>query len=127
MRILKVEPGKLPYEKEIENTLEAMQAEVEGFIEVIPVGHDMVVVCNEEGKCYGMQPNRWLGNDIVCGPFFVAAEAYDEERNLASLNDAQLREANDYFSVIDVFTGNEPQLEPLVRFVELEVDEDDHC
>ena len=30
MRILKVEPGKAPYEKEIENNLRSVQAEVKG-------------------------------------------------------------------------------------------------
>lgn len=30
MRILKVEPGQVPYEKEIPNTLESIQAEVGG-------------------------------------------------------------------------------------------------
>lgn len=122
MRILKVEPGKLPQAKLIDNTLEAMQAEVEGLIDIVPAGRGMVLVVNDEGKLNGMQPNRWIGDDIICGPFFVAAEG--ENGELKSLNDAQLKVASAYFSVIDVFTGDEPQLEPRIEFVELEDEQD---
>lgn len=120
MRILKVEPGKLPQAKLIDNTLEAMQAEVEGLIDIVPAGRGMVLVVNDEGKLNGMQPNRWIGDDIICGPFFVAAEG--ENGELKSLNYTQLKVASAYFSVIDVFTGDEPQLEPRIEFVELEDD-----
>ena len=122
MRILKVEPGKLPQAKLIDNTLEAMQAEVEGLIDIVPAGRGMVLVVNDEGKLNGMQPNRWIGDDIICGPFFVAAEG--ENGELKSLNYTQLKVASAYFSVIDVFTGDEPQLEPRIEFVELEDEQD---
>lgn len=121
MRILKVEHGKLPQAKLIDNTLEAMQAEVEGLIDIVPAGRGMVLVVNDEGKLNGMQPNRWIGDDIICGPFFVAAEGKNGE--LKSLNYTQLKVASAYFSVIDVFTGDEPQLEPRIEFVELEDDD----
>lgn len=122
MRILKVEPNQVPIVKLIDNTLEAMQAEVEGLIDVVPAGRGMVLVVNDEGKLNGMQPNRWIGDDIICGPFFVAAEG--ENGELKSLNYTQLKVASAYFSVIDVFTGNEPQLEPHIEFVELEDEQD---
>ena len=38
MRILKVEPGKQAYEKEIDNTLESLQEEVGGLIQPIYMG-----------------------------------------------------------------------------------------
>lgn len=122
MRILKVEPNQVPIVKLIDNTLEAMQAEVEGLIDIVPAGRGMVLVVNDEGKLNGMQPNRWIGDDIICGPFFVAAEG--ENGELKSLNYTQLKVASVYFSVIDVFTGNEPQLEPRIEFVELEDEQD---
>ena len=122
MRILKVEPNQVPIVKLIDNTLEAMQAEVEGLIDIVPAGRGMVLVVNDEGKLNGMQPNRWIGDDIICGPFFVAAEG--ENGELKSLNYTQLKVASGYFSVIDVFTGNEPQLEPRIEFVELEDEQD---
>lgn len=122
MRILKIEPGKLPQTKLIDNTLESMQAEVDGLIEVIPVGSGICIVCNDEGKLNGMQPNRWLGDDIICGPFFCVAD--DGKGGFKSLNYTQLKMAQKHFSVIDVFTGNEPQLEPRIEFVELEDDDE---
>ena len=51
MKALKIEPGKAPERIDIDNTLEALQNAVGGYIEVIypderrPVG----LICNEEG------------------------------------------------------------------------------
>ncbi len=39
---------------EIENTLEALQEFVDGYIEVFYIGNDLLVVCNEEGKLRGL-------------------------------------------------------------------------
>ena len=122
MRILKVEPNQVPIVKLIDNTLEAMQAEVEGLIEVIPVGAGICIVCNDEGKLNGMQPNRWLGDDLICGPFFCVAD--DGEGGFKSLNYTQLKMAQKHFSAIHVFTGDEPELQPHIEFVALEDDEE---
>lgn len=46
--VLKVEPGKVPETVTIPNTLDAMQKEVGGYIEVIPL-NDVCMVCNEDG------------------------------------------------------------------------------
>ncbi len=37
IRVLKIEPGKEPYEKEISNDLKGIQSEVEGLFELLPV------------------------------------------------------------------------------------------
>jgi len=31
---------------------------------------DVVIICNEEGKINGMKLNRYIGHDIIAGPFF---------------------------------------------------------
>ena len=50
MKILVCEPGKHPYVKDIEHTLEKLQAEVGGHIEALyPFEDQAAVVCNEEG------------------------------------------------------------------------------
>lgn len=49
MKVIKIEKEKI-YEKEIENTLESMQKEVEGFIEIVNLTDDYVLICNEEGR-----------------------------------------------------------------------------
>ncbi len=54
IRILKMDVGKAPVVKEIENTLSALQAEVGGLIETIYLGADCLAVVNEEGKLNGM-------------------------------------------------------------------------
>ena len=49
MRVLMVEPGKEAVETEIENSLEAMQAAVGGYIEMIqPYADDVALICNVE-------------------------------------------------------------------------------
>lgn len=115
MRILKVEPGQVPYEKDIPNTLESIQAEVGGgLFQPLYVGEGIVLCCNEEGKLNGMEPNRRLGNDIVCGPFFLVGGS--ESGNFVSLTDDQLSLGMETFAEPEQFTGEEPELEPWMEF-----------
>ena len=61
MRVVLVEPGKLARVVNMENSLEAMQCAVGGYIEALYPYEDMVaIVCNEEGKMNGMMLNRAL-------------------------------------------------------------------
>lgn len=115
IRVLKVEPGQALAVKEIQNELESLQAEVDGFIECISFPNGCVVVCNEEGKLNGMQPNRRLGADIICGPFFVC----DTTRNgdFSSLSKSKIAEYSQLFSEVPVFSGEEPELEPRMTFI----------
>ena len=62
-----------PYEAEIENKLEAMQKIVGGYIEVIPLTFDDVIVCNEDGKLKDLPHNfnmpvhgSIVGTVIIC-------------------------------------------------------------
>lgn len=89
MKILIVEPMKEPYEKEIQGTLEEMQAIVGGYIQAVyPFEDPVAVVCNEEGKLMGLPYNRLLRDDsgrpydVLCGTFFVAGLG---EEDFASL------------------------------------------
>ena len=71
IKVVKVEVGQPPVIKEIENTLTGLQKEVEGNIECVYLNDGCIAVVNEEGKLNGMQPNRRIGADIICGPFFI--------------------------------------------------------
>lgn len=89
MKALKIEPGKAPERIDIDNTLEALQNAVGGYIEVIypderrPVG----LICNEEGKCRGLELNRALYQngkpyDIIAGTFLVVGLSAEDFTDL---------------------------------------------
>lgn len=81
--VLLYEPHQAPRMVDIDNSLKAMQDVVGGDIEVLsPWSNDVVIVCNEEGKLRGLEPNcvvRFYRDnaatshyEIICGTFFVA-------------------------------------------------------
>lgn len=79
MNVLMVEPGKAPYETEIEDGLSGMQKAVGGYIQAVyPYDEPVALICNEEGKLEGLPLNRALRDDdgdiydIVAGNFFIA-------------------------------------------------------
>ena len=91
MNVLVVEPGFLPYEKEIPDTLSsdeqlrALQEIVGGYIEAIyPYEEDVAIVCNEEGLINGLPFNRSVpgGYGGVFGTFFICGLG---EENFCSL------------------------------------------
>ena len=88
---LLVEPYELPKEIELDNSLEAKQKIVEGYIECVYLPNDdsVVLICNEEGKINGMKFNRDIGHDIIAGPFLILG---DDHRNgdFKSLTDEQI-------------------------------------
>ena len=65
--IIKKEPGK-PAEIEplFDNTLEAFQSAVGGYIETVTIATDLCLICNEEGRLRGLPYNT-----TVCGVSFV--------------------------------------------------------
>lgn len=75
MKILICEPVKHPYVKDIEHTLENLQKEVGGYIEVIyPYADPIAIVCDEEAKLKNNTLwNRMLPEcrDIIKGTFFI--------------------------------------------------------
>lgn len=71
MKIVKKEPGGKFYTKEIENTLEAMQAEVGGYIELVTVDRSCSIVCDEEGRLKNLPYNTKLSGIELYGPLFI--------------------------------------------------------
>ena len=77
MRILKVEPGKAPYVKDMKDGLEAIQQEVQGLFQPVYVEDGVILCCNEEGKLEQLPFNRGLrdesGNlyDYIAGNFMI--------------------------------------------------------
>lgn len=84
MRILIVEPRQTPRRADIPHTLQDMQQVVGGYIEIIhPFDDPVALVCDEEGKLKGYEPNRAIaGKDIIVGTFFLAGVAEEDLTDL---------------------------------------------
>ena len=113
--VLKIEVGEPPEIKEIPNELSCLQHEVGGLIECVYLDDGSIAVCNEEGKLNGMEPNRRLGADIICGPFFICGDTLDGD--FASLSEEQIQKYSEKFAEIPGFTGKEPELEPRIEVI----------
>ena len=86
--VLLVEPNKYPKMIEIDDTLEAMQEVVGGDIEeYMPFEDEVAIICNEEGKCCGLELNRALYQngkpyDIIAGTFLVVGLSAEDFTDL---------------------------------------------
>ena len=98
MRILLIEPGQPAVEKEIDGSLKSMQEIVGGTIQAVyPFSDPVALICNDEGKLLGLQPNRALREegtdrvyDMVVGTFFLCGAPVGAE-SFTSLTDEQLK------------------------------------
>ena len=107
IEILVVEPMIKPYKAVIDNTLDAMQKVVGGYIEPIYLD-DVAVVVNEEGKINGSPLNRSLYDngerfDIAAGTFFVCGLGED---SFDSLTPEQQKKYAEEFYPAEVFYIN---------------------
>lgn len=94
IRILLFPVGGPPETRDIDGSLESMQAVVGGgYIQFVPVAQGLDLVCDEEGKLNGALPNRVVPelNDVIFGPFFVSAS--DDEGEARSLSELELARA----------------------------------
>lgn len=77
MKAIRKKPGCAPEIIEVENTLEALQQEVGGYIETVSIA-DVVIICNEEGRLCGLPYNcGFVGVDFV-GTILVVGRNKDE-------------------------------------------------
>ena len=111
MTVLEVTPGYRPKRITIPHTLEAMQKQVGGYIQAVyPYDDPVAIVCNEEGKLLGMEPNRAIRDpnsreiiDIICGPFFICGLNEDD---FCSLTEEQVTKYSALFHSPEVFLWN---------------------
>ena len=104
MKVLVVESGFAPYEKEI-NGLSQMQETVGGLIQAIyPFEEEVAVVCNEEGILLGMPFNRSMegGYGGVFGTFFVCGLG---EEDFCSLTPEQMETYRRKFRHAEILLG----------------------
>ena len=80
MRVVVKKVGAEPVVRDIPNSLAAMQAEVGGYIEVVPLSKRIKLICNEEGWLLGLPTNFELfDNAIVGNVFFCAVDESGED------------------------------------------------
>lgn len=89
IRVLKIEPHKEPQVIHIKNSLESLQKEVDGYLEIVVLSPTAMMVFNEEGKIIGLEGNRRFNNDVIVGNIIIAG--IDDNRDTCSLSDAELK------------------------------------
>lgn len=78
MKILRKRPGKAWEFAEGENTLEALQAEVGGYIETVSFLSDVCIIVNEEGLINDMPFNMKFAGLQLFGPVLLVGVKGDE-------------------------------------------------
>lgn len=78
MKVFVKEPDKVPELRDIENTLEALQKIVGGYIESVTITEDLAVICNEEGRLQGLPYNCDLCGVGFVGPVVLVGVAGEE-------------------------------------------------
>ena len=82
------EPGKDPVvEPLFDNTLEAFQEAVGGYIETYSLAEGVCIICNEEGKLLGLPYNMSIFREDFVGTILVVGTKGDE---FASLKASQV-------------------------------------
>lgn len=111
MNVLVVEPGYLPYEKEI-NGLSEMQELVGGHIQAIyPFQETVALVCNENGISEQLEFNRSIPERSyggIWGTFFLCGLG---EEDFTSLTPEQIKTYTDRFKkaeILIVLNGSKP-------------------
>ena len=121
VKAIKVEPNMRPCVIDLNTDLDSLQKAVsigapdQGLIEFVYLGDNVSVLCNEEGKLIGLEPNRRLGKDILCGVFYVVAE--NDEGELISLTSAQQKHYSQMFWEPDVIDREEISNTIFFRFI----------
>lgn len=102
IRVLVVEPMKLPQLRVIPNSLDSLQALVGGYIEVVSPfpGDSAVLVCNEEGKLLGLPLNRSVGDDIIAGTFVIVGSD-PKTGSFVSLTNRQVERYSRMFRILE--------------------------
>ena len=115
MTILEVMPVRKPEKKMIPHTLESMQAVVGGYIQAIyPYDDPVAIVCNEEGKLLGLEPNRAVRDpdsgdilDIISGTFFICGLSTED---FCTMTEEQIEKYSKMFEQPELFFWNGRQL-----------------
>lgn len=109
MKVIVIEPNKQATVKEIDSSLRSLQEVVGGSIEAIyPFEDEVALVCNEEGKLCGLDPNFGLARnkrvlDVIVGTCFICGLG---EEDFCSLSDELCEKYMKLFEKPMGFIGN---------------------
>ena len=78
MRVIVKHPGRQATVENIDNTLEALQSIVGGYIQVVSVATNCVMICNEEGRLLGLPRNNRIAGVDFHGTVIVAGASGDD-------------------------------------------------
>lgn len=78
MQVVIKQPGKAPSITDIPNTMEALQAAVGGYIETVTMAEDLCLICNEDGRALGLEPNCSIFGVRFVGPVLAVGFSGDE-------------------------------------------------
>ncbi len=92
MRVIIKEPNEDARFEDIDNALEALQSIVGGYIEVVPLTFDSVIICNEEGKLRDLPFNFHIPTDDIVGTAIICDDNEDGEFVDVSMSIEQFNE-----------------------------------
>lgn len=106
IKVLIIEPQKIPYVKEIENVLEELQNIVGGYIEPIyqemTANDNIMLIANEEGKPLNLPFNRFVRGGLdnmpmstIRGTFFLVSS---EGEDFVSLPDDMIQKYMKFYT-----------------------------
>lgn len=73
MKAIRKQPGKAPEVIDVENDVDAICTELDGYIEAVTIAEDLAILCDEESRIKGKTPNialKGLGVDF-CGTILI--------------------------------------------------------
>ena len=112
MTVLKIMPGRKPEKITIPHTLDAMQYLVCGSIQAIyPYEDNVALVCNEEGKLLGMEPNRAVYDEETGDIIIKLVNRTESDRVVAiDLGETEVEAVADVAQVAGDSLGNDNYL-----------------
>jgi hypothetical protein len=83
--------GQEPEQVSVPNELSSFQKLVAGYIEAVPLGAGLMLICNEDGMSLNLPPNRRVHGLMILGDFFICRIGSEE---FASVQVGDLEEVN---------------------------------
>lgn len=107
IKVVEIKVGEYARIVKIDNTLEALQKAVGGWIEACyPFADEVAIVCNEENKINGSKPNRALELDILFGDFLIVYAPRNSENFMSLPDDLAKKYRNLFFLPQDISFSN---------------------